>query len=375
MRIAFVFFLSIIIVSCKKPSGKPGTPVIPPVEPPVPYLFIRGLDLSFTPETKENTVAFRENGTIKDILQIAKDKGINAIRLRLWNNPVTQHSSLTEVADFAKQIKAAGLKFWLDFHYSDTWADPGAQSKPAAWNSVDIIALKDSIYNFTKNTLSYLAANNALPDYVETGNEINSGFLWNDGKVTSITDVNWANFIDLLKQGIKATRETNTSIKIIIHIAGYDYAQQFFDKLKSFNTDYDIIGLSYYPWWHGKDLSALQQTVKSIAINFQKPVLIAETAYPFTFQYNDYTNNIVGSSDQLISNYPSTIQGQAQYLSALISSIKSVADKDQFGVCYWAPDWVAFKGATATDGSPWENLTLFDFQNNALPGLDSLGKH
>ncbi len=373
MRVVFILYLSLIILSCKKSSGQPGIIEPPPVIQPA-YFFIRGLDLSFAPEISGYNIAYTDNGIPKDILQIAKEKGINTIRLRIWNNPATIHSSLPEITAYAKQIKAAGLKFWLDFHYSDTWADPGAQLKPAAWNNAGFTVLKDSVYAFTKSTITYLAQNNAAPDYAEVGNEINNGFLWNEGKVTSSTDANWVNFTDLLKQGIKAIRDAGTASKIIIHTAGYADAQQFFNKLEAAKTDYDIIGLSYYPWWHGKDINALQQSMQSLATVFKKPVLIAETAYPFTFNYNDYTNNIVGTADQLINAYAATTQGQAQFISTLISSVKQLANKDYFGVCYWAPDWVAYKGTTATDGSPWENLSLFDFQNNALPALDSLGK-
>ncbi len=371
MRITILSLLIVSILACKKPADE--IIVQPPVPVPV-YDFIRGLDLSFSPEIAGYNIAYKDNGATKDILQIAKAKGINTIRLRIWNNPSTAHSSLEEIAAYAKQIKAAGLKFWLDFHYSDTWADPGSQTKPAAWNGIGLTQLQDSVYAFTKNTILYLAQQNTAPDYVETGNEINSGFLWNEGKILGATDANWGNFISLLKQGIKATREAAPNAKIIIHIAGYDYAQQFFDNLESAGTDYDIIGLSYYPWWHGKDMNAMEQNIQTITTRFKKPVLIAETAYQFTFGYNDYTHNIAGSAEQTISTYPATPQGQAQFISALVSSVKKAVDKDYFGVCYWAADWVAFKGPTATDGSPWENLALFDFENNALPALDSLGK-
>ncbi|NNV57536.1 glycoside hydrolase family 53 protein [Limnovirga soli] len=361
------------LLACNKSNSQPGNPVTPPVTNT--YTFIRGLDLSFTPEIASYNISYKDNGTTKDILTIAKSKGINTIRLRLWNNPATAHSSLTEIMAYAKQIKAAGLQFWLDFHYSDTWADPGAQSKPAAWNGLNFTTLQDSLYNYTKAVLLQLQQNNVTPDYVETGNEINSGFLWNEGKIMSATDANWGNFILLLKQAIKATREVAPNAKIIIHIAGYDYAQQYYTNLQNAQTDYDIIGLSYYPWWHGKDLNALEQNIKTISTTFKKPVLIAETAYPFTFGYNDYTNNIAGSADKAIDAYPGTPIGQAQFITTLVGAVKKAVTNNNFGVCYWAPDWVAFKGSTATDGSPWENLSLFDFNNNALQALDSLGKH
>jgi len=296
------------------------------------------------------------------------------VRLRLWNNPSTIHSSLQEVMLFAKQIKILGLKFWLDLHYSDTWADPGHQSKPAAWAPLSLALLKDSVYQFTKTCLNFLIQNNAQPDYVQVGNEINVGFLWNDGKLANLADPNWVNFADLLKQGTRAIREVSPSTKIILHLAGYDYALSYFQKLQTYSPDFDIIGLSYYPWWHGMSLDVLKQTLQTLNTSFNKPIVIAETAYPFTLQWNDWTNNLVGLSSQLMAGYDATSAGQAKFLSDLKNLVRTSSTLDHSGVCYWAADYVAYKGSTATDGSPWENLALFDFQFKALPALDSLGK-
>ena len=360
-----------ILFSCSK--GGLGPSPVPVPEPQKPY-FIRGLDLSFTPEIEMEGTEFYAEGVSKNILQIAKDKGINTIRLRLWNDPAGNHSDLEEVIKFAREIKSYGLKFWLDLHYSDTWADPGTQAKPAAWQGLSTSQLADSVYAFTGNTLRTLQLNNALPDYIQIGNEINSGFLWNDGKVSSVNDANWDNFQNLLNEGLRATRDVNPDIKIIVHIAGYDYAQQFFNKLTQNNTDYDIIGLSYYPWWHGKDLNIFGTTAARLVKQFNKPVVVAETAYPFTLDWNDYTNNIIGSNSQLANGYLSTPEGQAKFISDLVTIVKSKVTLDHGGICYWAADWVAYKGPVATDGSSWENLALFEFQNNALPALDSLGQ-
>lgn len=367
---AFVLISVLILFGCKKNSS----PVPSPQPPASTQIFIKGIDLSFAPEIALSNISFSENNTVKPILNILKDKGINTVRLRLWNNPSTIHSSLQEVMLFAKQAKALGFKFWLDLHYSDTWADPGNQTKPAGWSSLSFAVLKDSVYQFTKNCLSYLLQNNASPDYVQVGNEINVGFLWNEGKINNLTDTNWPNFADLLKQGTRAIREVIPSAKIILHIAGYDYAQSYFQKLQTYAPDFDIIGLSYYPWWHGMDMNMLKQTLDQLNTNFHKPLLIAETAYPFTLQWNDWTNNFVGLSSQLIPGYDATTSGQAKFLSDLKTIVRSSSSLDHAGVCYWAGDYVAYKGTMATDGSPWENLALFDFQFKALPALDSLGK-
>ncbi len=371
MRNIILGAIVFILFSCSKGGVDPSPVTVP--EPQTPY-FVRGLDLSFTPEIEMTGTEFYSGGVSKYILQIAKDKGINTIRLRLWNDPANNHSDLEEVVKFARVIKSYELKFWLDLHYSDTWADPGAQTKPASWQALNISLLKDSVYAFTGNALRTLQLNNALPDYIQIGNEINSGFLWNDGKVNSVNDSNWDNFQDLLNEGIRATREVNPGIKIILHVAGYDYAEQFFYKLTQKNTDYDIIGLSYYPWWHGKDLNVFGTTAGKLVKQFNKPVLIAETAYPYTLDWDDNTNNIIGSNSQLSNGYLATIEGQAKFISDLVTIVKSKVTLDHGGICYWAPDWVAYKGPLSTEGSSWENLALFDFQHNALPAFDSLGQ-
>lgn len=335
--------------------------------------FIRGLDLSFTPEISGYSINYSSGGTVKPILQIAKEKGINTIRVRLWYNPSGTNSALPEVVSFAKQIKQAGLKFWLDIHYSDTWADPGTQNKPAAWTALSMASLKDSIYAYTKRVITACVQNNARPDIVQPGNEINNGFLWESGKIYTFSGPNWGGFAYLMKESVRAIRETSAGTKIILHHAGNSGAATFFTNIQTQGIDYDIIGLSYYPWWHGADLNILRQDMTTLASTFQKPVLIAETAYPFTLNWADNTNNIVGSASQVSPDYDATADGQASFISKLISITKASSAKQYSGVCYWAPDWVAFKGTAATDGSPYENLALFDFSFKALPALDSLG--
>jgi arabinogalactan endo-1,4-beta-galactosidase len=360
-----LFCLLFSLLSCIK-----GAPPPPEVKP---YFFIRGVDASFIPLINTYNITYTDNGQAKAFLSILKDRGINTIRIRLWNKPADIHSSLTEVMEFAQQVKANGFRFWLNFHYSDTWADPGAQSKPAAWTRAGINALKDSIYQYTRRTILFLTQNNAAPDYIQTGNEINSGFLWNEGKVNSTSDPNWSNFAGLLKEALRAVRETAPNAKTIIHFAGHDGAAAYFQQLKTFSTDYDIIGLSYYPWWHGTSIANLQQSILTLRNTFNKPVMITETAYPFTLGWNDLTNNIVGLNNQLVNGYDASPTGQARFLNDLSEIVKAGNTSDHAGICYWAPEWVAFKGNTSMDGSPWENLALFDFQFNALPGLGALG--
>jgi arabinogalactan endo-1,4-beta-galactosidase len=367
-----IFVFSFVCGACNKNNNSTPSPNPPS---PVNVTFIRGLDLSFTPEINAYNIGYNNNGTVKPILDLVKEKGINTIRVRLWYNPVATYSSLPEVIAFAQQVKNKNLAFCLDLHYSDTWADPGTQTKPAAWAGTNASQLKDSVYNYTKRVLQQLSLVNSLPDYIQLGNEINSGFLWNDGKVNNLNDPNWTNFADLLKQGVRAVREISASTKIIIHYAGLSGTQGFFDKLVSTQVDFDIAGISYYPWWHGFDMNVLQQTILAIRSSAGKQVVVAETAYPFTLGWSDQTNNSVGLSSQLIPAYDATPAGQAAYISHLIDISRSISSNSISGVCYWAPDWVAYKGPASTSGSSWENLALFNFQFSSLAALDSLGKH
>lgn len=169
----------------------------------------------------------------------------------------------------------------------------------------------------------------------------------------------------MIKQGVKAVRDNAPNTKIMLHYAGHEYAVTFFSQFTS--VDYDIIGLSYYPIWHGKSIDALQNNLNAIGTQFNKDIVIAETSYPFTFGYNDYTNNIIGSANQILPEFAATPAGQLQYLQKL-KSVISAAPKG-IGFCYWGGDWVAFLGPTSTNGSSYENQALWDFNNTALPAL------
>lgn len=369
-RIAILALLA-GIVACNKPKPSPAPDPAP--IPPAARTIMRGVDLSYTPEIRSVGTVYKYNNTAGDILDICKARGINTVRLRLWYNPASSRSGLSEVLNFATEIKNKGLYVYLDIHYSDTWADPGVQTKPAAWQSLSLAALNDSVYRYTKRVVQAFSDAGAKPLIVQIGNETNSGFLWSDGRVGGAYDVNWPAYANLVKQGIRGVKEVDPAIKTMIHFAGYSGADWFFGNLRTQAVDYDYIGISYYPIWHGKDLAQLSQNLNSLASNFNKPIIIAETNYAFTLGWNDQTNNLIGLPDQLIPAYPASPAGQASFMGSLIRVIYSVPNAMGQGVCYWAPDMVAYRGTTATNGSAFENIALFDFANNALPALDSLG--
>jgi arabinogalactan endo-1,4-beta-galactosidase len=352
------FHVTLIFLICVSACGDESKPT--PPQPPV-ELAIRGADVSFLPEIEAYpTTFYYKDGVAKDVLDMLKANGCNAIRVRLWHTPPTEHSGLEEVTEFAARIRAKGMKVWLTVHYSDSWADPGQQTKPAAWSTLDFIDLSDSVYNYTKKIVTRLQ-----PDIIQIGNEINDGLLWPDGKISE----SLSNFITLLKEGVQAVRDHAPTTKIMVHYAGPSAAQWFYQQLQNENVSYDMIGLSYYPWWHGKDLVALQTTLNSFGFMFGKEIVIAETAYPFTLGWNDFTNNFVGLEDHLIPGYPATEAGQKKFLLKL-KQVIAQSEKGT-GFCYWAPEWVAFKGTTATDGSAAENLALFNFSNQALSAFEA----
>ena len=338
-------------MSCKKDNT--NNPILPDNS-----TFISAVDISSYPEiSASNPVFFDLDGNPSDFLDILKENGVNTIRLRLWVNPPSGHSGFEEVKQFSQILKGKGFKVWLSLHYSDTWADPGQQTIPLKWQNLNFSELKERVHSYTKQVVDEIN-----PDFIQIGNEVNSGFLLPFGNI----EQNSSGFLDLLDMGIQAVRSNSPYTKIIIHFAGVDGSDWFFNQVKQ--LDFDIIGLSYYPIWHGKSLTLLKQTMKYLGQAYGKDVVIAETAYPFTLGWNDWTNNIVGLDEHLIlPQFPASAQGQRDF----VKQIKKISQEVETGIgfCYWGGELVAWKGNQATDGSPWENQALFDFQNRALPVL------
>jgi len=324
---------------------------------------IIGADISSFPEIRtENVDFFDLDGNNIDFLQHLKDKGINTIRLRLWVNPESEHCGFDEVRQFCAELKEKGFKIWLSLHYSDTWADPGQQITPKSWQGISFSNLKDSVSLYTAKVVSEIK-----PDYVQIGNEINSGFLHPSGNIST----NFNQFSELLDIATQSVRENSDNTKIIIHYAGFEHANFFFEQIQT--LDYDIIGISYYPIWHGKSLTDLELNLNYLSQNFNKQIVIAETAYPFSLGWNDWTTNILGSENQIIMpDFPASPEGQRNFILD-IKHITTEKIENGIGFCYWGGELVAWKGNQATNGSAWENQALFDFDKNALPVLDVFG--
>ncbi len=321
-------------------------------------IFISAVDISSYPEISNSNPTFYDlEGNQSDFFSILKDHRINTVRLRLWVNPINQHSGFNEVKQFSETLKTNGFKTWLTLHYSDTWADPAHQETPIQWQGINFTQLKDSVYNYTEKVMTEL-----LPDYIQIGNEINPGFLHPYGHISN----NFQQFIELMDTAIAAVRTNNNDTEIVLHFAGIEGSDWFFNQVSV--LDYDIIGLSYYPIWHGKSLSDLKDKMQYLGDEHNKKTLIAETAYPFTLDWNDWTNNIVGIDKQLIlPEYPATREGQRKFIKRIKILTNEV--ENGIGFCYWGAELIAWKGNQSTDASPWENQALFDFENKALPVL------
>ena len=332
------------------------------------------MDLSFQLELENFNVQYKdENNTPISVLPFVKQKGTNLIRLKLWCNPSNGLNSLAAVKSYALRIVQNNMSFMLDIHYSDTWADPSNQTPPAAWQNLTLDELKAQVYAYTKQVLIEFKTQGTTPAFVQIGNETDSGFLWNYGKVWNSFNNNWVNYAALFNKGSQAIREVcGANTKIIFHHSSVENSIFFLNQLIAYPIDYDVIGLSYYPQFQTKNLELVETKLNTLAANFNKEIMIVEVAYPFTLGYNDSLNNYVGSADQIIPNYPPTPQGQKDFMLKMITIIKNIPNNKGIGFVYWAPDWVSFLGnnATSTNGSSWENQCIWDFNNKALPVFD-----
>jgi beta-galactosidase len=257
-----------------------------------------GADISFLPQLEARGMKFSDKGVTKDAISILKDHGVNYIRLRLFNNPSTDKGyspkqgfcDLPHTLAMAKRIKAAGMKFLLDFHYSDYWADPQQQYLPVAWKGLSFNTLKDSFYRYTKEVLVQLKRQGTLPQMVQVGNEINHGLDWPDGHIGNMNQL-----ADLLKEGVKAIRDVDPSIIIMMHIAlggQNDESRFFLDNIINRGVPFDVIGESYYPKWHGT-LDDLRNNLSDLALHYRKPVIVVEYSQ-LKQEVNDIAFNLPG---------------------------------------------------------------------------------
>ena len=334
--------------------------------------FYYGADLSYINEMEDCGATYKNsNGTIQDSYEIFKNEGANLVRLRLWHNPTwTNYSNLQDVKKSIQRAKTQDMHVLLDFHYSDTWADPEQQQIPAAWlnNIEDTQALGNALYDYTYTTLLELSNEGLLPDIVQIGNEINPMIL-QDGDLE--WPIDWERNSYLINKGIEAVRtiaeEKSKTIEVMLHIAQPENGLWWFEQATANGVnDFDWIGLSYYPIWSDYSLDDVQTPLTALINTYGKKLMIVETAYPFTLENVDSANNILGS-DALVNGYPATQQGQLNYLLQLQAIIANAGGQ---GLVYWEPAWVSTNCFTLwAQGSHWDNATLFDVNYQATMGM------
>jgi len=307
-----------------------------------------GADLSFLKQAEERGTVFKDDGEARPGLQIFKAHGYNWIRLRLFHTPTRLPNDLEYTISAAKQAKELGFKFLLNYHYSDTWADPGKQYTPKAWEGKSHEELVQAVFEYTKDTIIAFREAGVLPDMVQPGNEIINGMIWPDGKLPD----NWDNFAELMKAGINgvdAGRGNAQRPLIMVHIdRGGDKkrTKAFFDKWNSYGVDYDIIGQSYYPWWHGSLLD-LRENMIFMANEYRKDIILVEVAY--NWRDAEYKSKP--------APFPETPEGQRQFLDEVHRIVLATPGNRGKGVFWWEP---AVTGGLRRRG-------MFDDDGNALP--------
>jgi arabinogalactan endo-1,4-beta-galactosidase len=325
--------------------------------------FMRGADISIQTRQEADGVIYKEYGVADNVLNIFKNHDLNWIRIRIFNNPSGSEygvcQNLNYVTTLGARIKAEGFKFLLDFHYSDTWADPGHQTKPAAWSSLSQSQLVTAIHDYTRDVISHLRDNNAMPDMVQIGNEINCGMLWPNGNPCS--GGSWTNLAQLINSaidGVNDGRGSEPMPKIMIHVAdissggGTSSTQWFFDNLIAYGVQFDVIGQSFYPEWHGT-LDDLTTNLNFMAGRYSQEIVIAEAG--------DYYTGGAGR----------TPESQKAYLDGLIQRVQATPGGKGMGVFYWEPTWVSNSGvgwrALFQPYGSWPNV-------NMLIGMEAFDK-
>lgn len=392
-RISFFFLFALAFLQLRCQEDKP---TVQQREKGTPENFYFGADLSYVNQIVDKGGVYRDGEPVSPYHLFAS-RGTNLIRLRLWHTPTwtkevyepdgeTMYNDLLDVEKAIGLARAEGMEVLLDFHYSDNWADPGKQEIPAAWEGITSEeALIDSVFEYTFNVLTYLEARNLMPDLVQLGNEINCGMLYANAPAEFPScnvcgdNAQWTRLGKVINTAIDAVnavkKSSSVDTKIILHVADPKNVEWWFDNITSTGgvSGFDMVGFSYYPLWHTMITpNALSQSIATFRTKYERPVLILETAYPWTMEAKDNYNNLFGS-DTPIDGFPFTKEGQ---LNMLIKLTQEVIDGGGSGIIYWEPAWLSVPGLKDQwgEGSSWENNTFFDFEGNATESFDFI-KH
>jgi arabinogalactan endo-1,4-beta-galactosidase len=317
-----------------------------------------GADLSFLKQAEANGVVFKDGGVARPGLDIFRDHGYGWIRLRLFHSPTTLPNDLAYTIALAQDAQRRGMKFLLNYHYADSWADPGKQPIPKAWEGLSLAVLADSVYDYTRRTIASFRAAGVMPEMVQIGNETRNGMLWPAGKLPE----NWDAYAALTKAGIDgvdAGRGTAPRPLIMVHYdQGADArgARAFYDRFEAYGIGYDVIGLSYYPWWHGS-LLELRQNLLSLVEHFDKDIIVVEGAY--NWRPAEYTE------PGALPPFPETPEGQRDYLESVHETLLGIGSSKIKGFFWWEP---AVRGGLRSRG-------FFDDDGNALPVMNVFDKY
>ena len=365
--------------------------------------FIKGMDVSTLLEMEELGAGYYDNGIQGDMLEILKAYGMNSVRLRLWNDPYSEDghpygagtNDLPRTVRLIKRAHSIGVSVLLDFQYSDFWADPGKQTMPKAWRELDYGALKKEVYEYTRNTLSVMKDEDCLPELIQTGNELSNGLLWPFGK-----EGNRKEIAELVSAGIRGVKSIDPDIPVMIHLdngGNNKLYRRWFDDYFEYNgEDFEYIGLSYYPFWHGT-LEGLSANMADISLRYKKDLIVAEVSMGFTMEdYRSYERRGRDPGTELIGmatrpelvekiEYPMTKEGQAGFMKDIMTRISEVPGGRGKGFYYWEPGWLPIPGSgwaneyaleytkeKGPGGNEWANQALFDYDGNALPALETI---
>ncbi|WP_228373531.1 glycoside hydrolase family 53 protein [Demequina gelatinilytica] len=344
---------------------------------------VRGADLSSVMKNEAyGGRYYTSTGTKIDPFKSFGEAGANLARFKVWVNPADGYNTASKVVTAAKRAQAYGMKIMIDFHYSDTWADPGAQGVPSTWSGQSVSQMTTSLANHTTSTLTALKNAGVTVDYVQVGNEINPGMLWPYGQSwdvntsDGVTGAQWNNLAGFLTAGSNAAKAVFPSTKVILHLtdigSGVSGLTWWLDPITARSVPYDIIGLSYYGYWHG-GLGNLQQVITGLSSTYNKDVMVVETAYPWTLSDDTPTfQNVIDTSAELVTGYPATTAGQAAWVRAVQDVVAGAPGGRGLGVVYWEPAWTAVAGSgwdptDASSGNAWENQAFFDFNSRQIP--------
>jgi arabinogalactan endo-1,4-beta-galactosidase len=316
-----------------------------------------GADVSFLSKCEQDGIVFKENGQPKDVLVMLREHHYNWVRLRVFHDPSVDPDHLPNDLPYtialARRAKALGFHLLLDVHYSDSWADPAKQPTPVQWRKLKHKELVIQVFDYTRDLIAALRQAGVMPDMVQLGNEVTGGMLWPDGKLPD----NWDNFADLLRAGVAgldAGRGALPRPRIMIHIersGDYEAAVWFFDNLIAHHVPFDVIGLSYYPFWHGS-IAKLRGNLHDLALRYRRPIFVVETASNWTAGAQEAKKKY---------DFPESPQGQKTFLKAVDAAVRSIPDELGRGVFWWEP---------AAEGAIW-GRSFFDKSGNVLPVISA----